>query len=577
MPDSPNPSSLRSARWFCGDALNAFRHRSRAMQMGYDLADFGGKPVIAIVNTWSGLNTCHQHFRRRAEEVARGVWQAGGFPVELPAMSLTETYMKPTPMLYRNLLSIETEELLLSQPVDGAALMGGCDKTTPGLLMGAFSANLPCVYLPAGPMLRGNFRGQAIGSGTDMFKALEEYRAGRFCEADLEEMESGIARSDGVCMTMGTASTMTSVVEAMGLSPSGAAAIPAVDASHSRLATRCGRLAVELVREGRRPRDFVTAESFDNAIVAMMALGGSTNAIIHLVAMASRLGIELGLDRFDALSRSTPTLADIRPSGRFLMEDFYYAGGVPALLAEIRDLLRLDCLTVTGQTLGEAIEGARNWNPEVIRPRGNPLYPEGGVAVLRGNLAPDGCVIKASAASPEFLVHRGPALVFSSYEELERRIDDPELPVSEDTVMVLQNAGPLGAPGMPEWGQLPIPKRLLDKGVRDLPRISDARMSGTSYGTCLLHVAPEAFAGGPLALVRDGDMIDIDAPNRSVRIDVSDSELAERKKAWKRPAFFRRRGYLSLFAERVTQADKGCDFDFLGGLSDPPYEPEMRH
>jgi dihydroxy-acid dehydratase len=560
---SRTPQELRSHRWFGTDNVRAFGHRSRAKQMGYSMEDIAGKPVIAVVNTWSDLSTCHSHFRARAEEVKRGVWQAGGFPVELPALPITEVFMKPSPMMYRNLLAMETEELLRSQPVDGAVLMGGCDKTTPGLLMGAISMNLPAIYLPAGPMLRGNWNGQPLGSGSDVWKYWAERCAGNISDAEWEEMEDGIARSAGHCMTMGTASTMTAVAEALGMTLPGASSIPAVDSNHSRMASNCGRRIVEMVWEDLKPRDILTEASFENAITADMAIGGSTNAIIHLVAMAGRAGIKLDLKKFDDIAQRTPMVANIRPSGQFLMEDFYYAGGLRALLKGISQLLKLDCLTVNGRTLGANIEAARVCNSEVIRPLDNPVSAKGGTAVLYGNLAPNGAVIKPTAADPRLHQHTGRAVVFKDYNDLAARLNDERLEVDADSVLVLQNAGPLGGPGMPEWGMLPIPTKLLKQGVRDMVRISDARMSGTSYGACVLHVAPEAFVGGPLAFVRDGDLIELDVPERKLNLLVSDAELSARRAEWQPPARRYERGWGALYAAHVTQADAGCDFDFL--------------
>ena len=532
-------------------------------QLGFRQEDFVGKPVIAIVNTWSEINPCHAHLRERAEAVKRGVWQAGGFPVETPALSITETYMKPSPMLYRNMLAMETEELLRSLPVDGAVLMGGCDKTTPGLLMGAISMNLPAVFLPAGPMLRGNYQGQALGSGTDLWKYWAERCAGTISEQEWNDMEACIARSPGFCMTMGTASTMASIAEALGMTMPGASAIPAPDSNHVRMAIDCGRRVVEMVWEQLRPRDVMTMDAFENAIAVDMAIAGSTNAIIHLVALAGRCGMTLELDRFDRISRRVPVLANVRPSGAFLMEDFYYAGGLPALMAQMKDLLKLDAVTVNGRTLGENIGGAKLVNAEVIRPRSNPLAESGGTAVLYGNLAPDGAVIKTSAADPRLMQHTGPAVVFKDYDDMEARLGLEDLDIDENSVMILQNAGPLGGPGMPEWGMMPLPQKLLKKGVRDMVRISDARMSGTSYGTCVLHVAPESFAGGPLALVHDGDLVRLDVAGRRLDLLVSDEELAARRAAWVAPEPRYRRGYGALYEERVTQANLGCDFDFL--------------
>jgi len=565
---------LRSDRWFGADDLRAFGHRSRARQMGFDRDDWAGKPVIAVVNTWSEINPCHTHLRERAQDVKRGVWQAGGFPLELPALSLAEPFQKPTTMLYRNLLAMEVEELLRSYPIDGAVLLGGCDKTTPGLLMGAVSAGLPAIYVPGGPMLRARWRGQALGSGSDVWRLWDERRAGTLSDADLEEVEERIARSPGHCMTMGTASTMTAAAEALGVTLAGASSIPAADAAHPRMAAASGRRIVALVREGVTARGLLTAAAFENAIAVVLALGGSTNAVVHLVALARRAGVPLGLDRFDARSREVPVLADIRPSGAFLMEDFFEAGGLRALMARLGDHLDGTAATVGGCTLGEAVAGAEVFDDRVIRPLDDPLSPEGGLAILRGSLAPDGAVIKHVAASPQLLRHTGRAVVFEDRDDLAARIDDPDLAVDERSVLVLRGAGPLGGPGMPEWGQLPIPKRLLERGVRDLVRISDARMSGTSYGTCVLHVAPESHVGGPLALVRDGDPIVLDVPGRRLDLDVDPAELERRRAAWSPPPVRAARGWQKLFAAHVTQADQGCDFDFLEGAGGVP-EPAI--
>lgn len=565
---------LRSARWLRPDDLRSFGHRSRLKQMGYGGEDYAGKPIIAIVNTWSDLTICHTHFRDRAEEVKRGVWQAGGFPVEIPALPLNEIFMKPSPLLYRNLLAMETEELLRSQPIDGAVLMGGCDKTTPGLLMGALTVNLPAIFLPAGPMLRGNWQGQVLGSGSDGWKYWAERCAGNLSEEEWQGIEDGIARSPGHCMTMGTASTMTAMAETLGMTLPGASSIPAVDANHSRMAAACGRRIVEMVWEDLKPSDLLTTESFDNAITADMAIGGSTNAIIHLLAMAGRAGIKLELQRFDEISRRTPMIANLRPSGKYLMEDFYYAGGLRALLGQLCGLLDRDCLTVNGKTLGENLRGAKVFNAEVIKSIDDPVASQGGTAILRGNLAPNGAVIKPTAAEPRLLRHTGRAVVFKDYNDMAARIDDESLPVDGDSVIVLQNAGPLGGPGMPEWGMLPIPKKLLRQGVRDLVRISDARMSGTSYGACVLHVSPESYLGGPLAFVRDGDLVELNVPERRLQLLVSDEEMAERRARWIKPAPHYQRGYGALFAERVTQAHEGCDFDFLHAGPETP-EPEI--
>ena len=569
------PEELRSHRWYGVDDLRSFGHRSRAAQMGYDRSDYAGKPVIAIINTWSDINHCHTHFRQRAEEVKRGVWQAGGFPVEMPAMALAEVMQKPTTMMYRNFLAMETEELLRSYPADGAVLRGGCDKTTPGLVMGATSMNLPAIYLPAGPMLTGHWRENTLGSGSDTWKYWAELRAGNITRRDWQEIEDGIARSPGTCMTMGTAATMMSLAEALGLTLPGASSIPAPDSNHAKMATLTGQRIVEMVWEDLKPRDLLKDQSFDNAIVTLMAMGGSTNALIHLVAMAGRAGLKLPLERFNEFSGRVPLLANVRPSGdKYLMEDFYYAGGLRALLAELKDLLTLDCRTVNGRTLGENLEGARIYNDDVIRRRSNPLKESGGLVVLRGNLAPGGAVIKSAAASPHLLKHTGKAVVFEDYNDMAARIDRDDLDVDASSVLVLRNAGPLGGPGMPEWGMLPVPKKLLRQGVRDMVRLSDARMSGTSYGACVLHVAPESFVGGPLALVRNGDLIELDVENRTLSLKVEEAELARRKSSWKAPPRKYERGYGAIFSQHVKQADEGCDFDFLEGTAPVP-EPEI--
>ncbi|MBV9065534.1 MAG: dihydroxy-acid dehydratase [Methylobacteriaceae bacterium] len=568
------PEELRSYRWFGVEDMRAFGHRSRTLQMGYDYEDFAGKPVIGILNTWSDLNPCHAHLRTRAEEVKRGVWQAGGFPVEIPAISLGETMMKPTTMLYRNLLAMEAEELLRSNPVDGAVLLGGCDKTTPGLIMGAISMNIPAIYFPAGPMLRGNFGGKPLGSGSDVWKYWAEKEAGRIDEREWRAMEAGIARSFGTCMTMGTASTMAGLVETLGLTLPGAGSMPAADSGHIRLATESGRRIVDMVHEDLTPKRILTDGSFRNAIIALMAMSGSTNAIIHLIAMARRAGLELDLENFDRLSNETGVIADIRPSGRFLMEDFHYAGGFPGFLRRLMPHLKRDEMTVSGRTLGEVYANAPIFNDEIIRPLDKPIAAGGGLAVLKGNLAPNGCIIKPAAADPRFLKHRGPAIVFDDYDAMNRAVNDMDLDVTPDHVMVLRNAGPVGGPGMPEWGMLPIPKKLLMHGVRDMVRISDARMSGTSYGACILHVAPEAYIGGPLAAVETGDMIEVDVEARSIRLDVPESEIAARLSSSRpKPRHFER-GYVRLHAAHVQQADQGCDYDFLEGDIRLP-EPEI--
>jgi dihydroxy-acid dehydratase len=557
------PVQLRSGRWFEGEGLRAFSHRSRARQLGIGADELAGKPVIGILNTWSEINPCHMHLRERAEAVKRGIWEAGGYPVEMPVATLSETFQKPTPMLYRNLLAMETEELLRSYPFDGAVLMGGCDKTTPALLMGAASADRPVVYVPAGPMLTGHWHGESLGSGTDMWRYWDEKRAGTISEAEWATLESAMARSPGQCMTMGTASTMTAAAEALGLTLPGASSIPAVDSAHHRMAAASGSRVVDMVREDLRISAIADHRAFLDAVSVVLAMGGSTNAVIHLVAMAGRCGVELSLDDFDRLSLCTPVLANIRPSGEHLMEDFYYAGGLLGLMAQITDLLHLERITVNGRTLGENIAGAAVYDHDVIRPRDDPLSAHGGLAILRGNLAPNGAVIKHLAASPQLLSHTGPAVVFEDYRDMQARVNDPGLEVSADSVLVLRHAGPQGGPGMPEYGMLPIPDKLLRQGVRDMVRISDARMSGTSYGTCVLHVAPESFVGGPLALVREGDLITLDLELRLVRLEVSDEELETRAKAWTAPARIFERGYGALYSEHIGQADKGCDFDFL--------------
>ena len=554
---------LRSHRWYGVKDLRSFGHRSRTAQMGFTQEDYAGKPVVAIINTWSDINPCHTHFKQRVEEVKRGIWQAGGFPIELPASTLSEPFQKPTAMLYRNLLAMETEELLRAYPADGAVLMGGCDKTTPAMLMGAISMNLPVIFVPAGPMLRGNWQGATLGSGSDTWKYWAELRAGNITEQDWQGVENGIARSPGHCMTMGTASTMTSVAETLGFSLPGAASIPAPDSRHAQMASQSGRRIVEMIWEDLKPSDIITPAAFDNAIRVALALSGSTNSIVHIVALARRAGIDLTLDRFDELARDTPILANLRPAGHYLMEDFYYAGGLPALLNNLRDLLDLQQKTITGKTLGENIEGAKVFNEDVIRTRENPLATSDGIAVLRGNIAPNGAVIKPPAAEPHLLKHTGKAVVFESYADMAARIDAPGLDIDEHSIIVLKNAGPQGAPGMPEWGQLPIPQKLLARGVRDMVRISDARMSGTSYGACVLHVAPESYIGGPFAFVQNGDLIELDVPARKLNLLISDGELAARQARWVAPEPKFERGYGKLYQRHVSQADKGCDFDFL--------------
>jgi len=569
-----DPSRLRSARWFAPDDLRSFGHRSRLKGMGFDDIDYRDRPVIGILNTWSELNTCHSHFRERAQDVRRGILQAGGFPVEVPCMSLGEMLMKPTTMLYRNLLAMEVEEVLRCHPIDAAVLMGGCDKTVPAMLMGAISADVPSIFLPAGPMLKARWKTETLGSGSDAWKYWAQRGAGQLCDADWNQIENCIARSAGTCMTMGTASTMACIAESLGFTLRNAAATPSVIADHGRLGAQTGRRAVEIAWEGLRPSKLVTHESIDNALRTALTIGGSTNSIVHLIAIAGRARVQLTLDRFDELSRETPVIGDLRPGGRFLMEDFYDAGGLPALLWVIRDLLNLDCPTISGTTLGEQIADAEVINPEVIRSRNNPVTESGGTCVLWGNLAPDGCVIKPLGADPRLRRHKGHAIVFDNYPDMKNRLDDPDLDVTADSVLVLRSAGPLGAPGFPEWGMLPIPKKLLREGVRDMVRISDARMSGTSYGTCVLHVSPESHIGGPLALVRTGDEIEIDIDKRKIHWHCEPDEIERRSAAWVAPPPKFTRGYGELFSKHITQADQGCDFDFLTGRS-PGAEPEI--
>ncbi|MBZ6142366.1 dihydroxy-acid dehydratase [Streptomyces olivaceus] len=568
-----SPEELRSHQWYGTDGLRSFSHRARTRQLGYLPEEHLGKPVIAILNTWSDINPCHVHLRDRAQAVKRGVWQAGGFPLEFPVATLSETFQKPTPMLYRNLLAMETEELLRSYPVDGAVLMGGCDKSTPALLMGAASVDLPAVFVPAGPMLPGHWRGETLGSGTDMWKYWDDKRAGLIGDCEMQELESGLARSPGHCMTMGTASTLTAAAEALGVTVPGASSIPAVDSGHDRMAAAAGLRIVELVHRDRKLGDILTADAFEDAVTTVLGLGGSTNAVIHLIAMAGRAGVTLTLDDFDRIARTVPVLANVRPGGQtYLMEDFHFAGGLPGFLSRITDLLHLDRPTVCHDTMREQLDGALVHHDDVIRPRGNPVASEGGVAVLRGNLCPDGAVIKHIAAEPRLLRHTGPAVVFDDYRTMQRTINDPDLDITADSVLVLRGSGPRGGPGMPEYGMLPIPDHLLKQGVRDMLRISDARMSGTSYGACVLHVAPESHVGGPLALVRTGDPITLDVEARTLHLGVDDEELERRRAAWTPPPARYERGYGALYNEQITQADTGCDFEFLarpGKVQDP--------
>jgi dihydroxy-acid dehydratase len=557
---------LRSRNWFGRDDLDGFVHRSWIKAEGFSEHMFDGRPVIGIGNSWSELTNCNAHLRQVADAVKRGVLSAGGFPLEFPTISLGEILMKPTTMLFRNLMAMDVEECIRAYPLDAVVLLSGCDKTTPAMLMGAASADVPAIVVTGGPMLRGRWRTEDLGSGTDNWRLWAEKRAGRLSDEDWAEAESCMSRSNGHCMVMGTASTMASMVEALGMTLPGNAAIPAPDARRYALAELAGRRAVEMAKAGGpKPSEILTREAFDNAIRADMAIGGSTNAIIHLVAIAGRAGITLPLTRFDELSRTTPLLVNVRPSGKYLMEDFFYAGGLPVVLKELLPLLHGHAATVNGSSIGDNVRDARCDNEDVIRPLAMPIAKEGGTVILTGNLCPGGAVLKQSAASAHLLTHRGKAVVFEDHNDIHRRIDDPNVPIDETSVLVLKNVGPRGAPGMPEWGAAPIPARLLKQGVKDMVRISDARMSGTSYGTVVLHVAPESAVGGPLALVRDGDEIELDVPKRTLTLRVSDEELARRKASFKpRPPHYER-GYGRLFLDHVLQANEGCDFDFLRG------------
>jgi L-arabonate dehydrase len=567
--DLGRANGRRSSEWMDRRDLDGFLHRSWLKSTGVTDESFRGRPVIGICNSWSELVNCNVHLRGLAEAVKRGVLQAGGFPREFPVMSLGESLMKPTTMLYRNLMAMDVEESIRSYPLDGVVLLTGCDKTNPASVMGACSANIPTIVVTGGPMLNGHWRGQELGSCSDCWHYNEELRGGRITESDFTEIENSMSRSNGHCMTMGTASTMACMTEALGLTLPGAAAIPAVDSRRAHVAEAAGREIIELVRRDIRPADILTAAAFENAIRALHAISGSTNAIIHLVAYAGRLGVDLPLSLFDELSVTTPWLVNLKPAGERLMEDFYYAGGLPAVLAQIRDLLHLDALTVTGETLGENLAGTPTEiiDEKVIRPRAQPLDEGGALAVLRGNLCPDGAVMKISAAESRLLSHEGSAIVFEGIHDLAARVDDPDLEVDGETIMVLRNAGPVGAPGMPEWGHLPIPAKLLKAGVSDLLRISDARMSGTSYGAVVLHVAPESAVGGPLALVQTGDRIRLNVQERALDVLIDDAEMDRRREAWSPPARKDDRGYRQLYEQHVLQANEGCDLDFLRGRS----------
>ena len=568
--------SFRSAHWFRPDGKTGFIHRSWMKNQGHPDHMFDGRPVIGICNTWSDLTPCNGHFREIAERVKRGVYEAGGFPVEFPVMSLGEPLMRPTTMLFRNLVSMDVEETIRANPIDGVVLLAGCDKTTPALLMGAASCDLPTIVVSGGPMLNGKFRGKDIGSGTDVWKFSEAVRSGEMSVCEFMEVETGMSRSPGHCMTMGTASSMASLVEALGISLPGNAAIPAMDARRNVLAHRSGQRIVDLVREDMRMSQILTLAAFENAVRVIGAIGGSTNAVVHLLALAGRLGVDFTLDDWDRLGRDVPCILNLMPSGDYLMEDFYYAGGLPAVIREMADLVHKDAITVNGKTMGENTADAECHNREVIRPMSNPITSDGGLAVLRGNLCPDGAIIKPSAASPELMVHRGQAVVFEDIEDFQSRIDDPDLDINESNIMVLKNCGPRGYPGMAEVGNMPLPPHILKKGISDMVRISDARMSGTAFGTVVLHAAPEAALGGALALVQDGDTIELNVPKRRLELEVSNEELVRRRAAWTPPAPPMESGYCRLYVEHVLQAEKGVDFDFLVGKRGAPV-PRASH
>ena len=563
----PTDNGYRSRDWFEGTDLDAFLHRSWLKTEGFTDETFRGRPVIGICNSWSELVNCNAHLRELAEAAKRGILQAGGFPLEFPVMSLGEALMKPTTMLYRNLMAMEVEENLRSYPLDGVVLLTGCDKTTPASIMGAASANIPAIVVTGGPMLNGHWRNLSLGSCTDCWHFHEELRAGRIDHVEWKEIEGSISRSHGHCMTMGTASTMACLTEGLGMTLPGTAAIPAVDSRRKGSAELAGRKIVELVHKDIRPADILTRQAFENAIRVLHAISGSTNGVLHLLAIAGRVGVDLPMDLFDELSETTPWLVNLKPSGTFLMEDFYYAGGLPAVMAQIPDLLHNEALTVSATSVAENISDAKIINTDVIAPRSEPLSESGGLVVLRGNLCPDGAVLKRSAADPNLLQHEGPAMVFDDVYEMNDCIDSSDLDVTADTVLVLRNAGPVGAPGMPEWGHLPIPAKLLKQGIEDMVRISDARMSGTSYGAVVLHVAPESAVGGPLALVQTGDRIRLDVPARRLDLLVDEAALAARRAAWTPPEKKDDRGYRRLYEDRVLQANEGCDFDFLRGRS----------
>jgi len=557
---------FRSAAWFGPADRDGFIHRSWMKNQGLPDHLFDGRPVIGICNTWSELTPCNAHFRKIADHVKRGIYEAGGFPLEFPVMSLGETLMRPTTMMFRNLVSMDVEESIRANPVDGVVLLAGCDKTTPALLMGAASCDLPALMLSGGPMLNGKFRGRDIGSGTDVWKFSEDVRSGAMTMCEFMDAEACMSRSAGHCMTMGTASTMACVVEALGIGLPMNAAIPAADSRRYALAHLAGRRIVEMVREDLRMSKILTREAFENAICVVGAIGGSTNAVIHLLAIAGRMGVNLTLEDWDLLGRHVPCLVNLMPSGKYLMEDLYYAGGLPAVIRELGALIHRHALTVNGKTMGENVADAPCYNRDVIRPLGDPFKAHGGIAVLRGNLSPNGAVIKPSAATPTLMNHRGRAVVFENIDDFYARINDDSLDIDPSCVMVLKNCGPRGYPGMPEVGNMPLPPKILKQGITDMVRISDARMSGTAYGTVILHVSPEAASGGMLALVRNGDMIEVDVAARRLNLDVSETEVARRRMNWKRPQPFQR-GYYQLYHEHVLQADQGADLDFLVGKS----------
>lgn len=562
--------ALRSASWFHSREYYGFARRAWLRSEGFGTEVFDGRPVIGICNSWSELNNCNAHLRTVADAVKRGVWAAGGLPLEFPTISLGEPFMKPTAMMFRNLMAMDVEECIRANPIDGVVLLCGCDKTTPAQLMGAASADVPSIVVPGGPMLSGQWQNRQLGSGTDGRKLFDQYRAGTLSEECWAEVEGCIARSAGHCTVMGTASTMTSLAEALGMTLPGCANIPAVDSRRLAIAEQSGRRIVAMAQEDLRPSQILTREAFENAIAVLMALGGSTNAVIHLVAIAGRLGLPLPLEEFDRISRQVPWLVNVKPSGTYLMEDLFRAGGVPAVMRELLPVLHRHCLTVTGQSISENVGSAGCWDRDVIRTLAEPLHREGGLAILRGNLAPEGAVIKPTAATPELLQHRGRAYVFEHHEQMLGEIDSDDLPVDEHTILVMKNGGPKGAPGFPEWGQIPLPRKLLQRGVKDLVRISDARMSGTSFGTVVLHISPESAVGGPLGLVQTGDEVLLDVPNRAITHCVPDAELARRRAAFTPPRPVYTRGYGRLFLEHVTQAHEGCDFDFLQAA---PREP----